>query len=169
MPKIYILRLPHDDPRKATGARLLRRRLAINAAKARPKRPIVLNPTAKTLLAGRDRPIVEKNGLLAVDASWRLIDEVRWPRGAQRRLPFLIAANSINYGRPIRLSTAEAIAAALYILGHQEQAEMTISEFKWGHEFFRINSERLECYLRANTPQEMEVSEERMVRSLLES
>ncbi|RLG48173.1 MAG: DUF367 family protein [Thermoproteota archaeon] len=165
---IYVLRLPHDDPKKATGARLLRRRIAKDAKKDRPRSPLVLNPKAKMLISQRDRPIVEKRGLLAVDASWRRIAEVRWPRGVQRLLPFLIAANPINYGKPFRLSTAEAIAAALYILGFSEEAEKVLNEFKWGPEFLRINQDRLDLYATASDSREMRELEISAIRSLIE-
>ncbi len=164
---IYVLRLPHDDPKKATGARLLRRGIAKDAKKDRPRSPLVLNPKAKTLISQKDRPIVEKRGLLAVDASWRRIDEVRWPRGAQRLLPFLIAANPINYGKPFRLSTAEAIAAALYILGFSEEAEKVLNEFKWGPEFLRINQDRLDLYATASDSREMRELEISAINSLI--
>ncbi len=167
MVDIYVLRLPHDDPKKATGARLLRRGVVIDAKKIRPRSPLVLNPKADTLISLKDRPIVEKKGLLAVDASWRRIDKVRWPKGVQRILPFLIAANPINYGKPFKLSTAEAIAAALFILGFPEEAKMVLNQFKWGPEFLRLNKDRLNLYATAANPKEMRELEISAIRSLI--
>ncbi len=167
MVEIYVLRLSHDDPRKATGARLLRRGLVKDARKFRPRFPLVLNPQAKTLISARDRPIAERRGILAVDASWKRIDEVKWPKGAQRVLPFLIAANPINYGKPFKLSTIEAIAAALFILGFPNQAERLLEEFKWGPEFMRINKDRLSMYATASNPKRMKELEAISIKMLM--
>eukprot|EP00003_Mantamonas_plastica_P000181 TRINITY_DN1016_c0_g2_i2.p1 TRINITY_DN1016_c0_g2~~TRINITY_DN1016_c0_g2_i2.p1 ORF type:complete len:188 (+),score=86.79 TRINITY_DN1016_c0_g2_i2:1-564(+) len=61
-------------------------------------------------------------------------------------VPFLIAANPVNYGKPMKLTCAEAIAAALYITGFDEQANVVMEQFKWGPVFYELNAELFEAY-----------------------
>jgi pre-rRNA-processing protein TSR3 len=75
-----------------------------------------------------------------------------------RLLPFFVAANPINYGKPCKLSCVEAIAAALYITGMKEQALWYLSKFSWGHSFIKLNEELLEAYAKcANSKEILEV------------
>jgi pre-rRNA-processing protein TSR3 len=64
----------------------------------------------------------------------------------QRKLPLIFAANTVNYGKPFKMNTAEAIAAALYIAGFVEDAKTLMYPFSYGQEFLRLNGEAFELY-----------------------
>lgn len=66
--------------------------------------------------------------------------------GGERLLPFLIAANPVNYGKPMRLTCAEALAAALLICGFAEWGREVLGKFGWGDAFFTLNHDLLELY-----------------------
>jgi len=70
-------------------------------------------------------------------------------------VPFLIAANPVNYGRPLKLSCAEALASALYICGYQAESHRLLDKFKWGGGFLTLNKELLLCYSRCQTSGEV--------------
>ena len=97
--------------------------------------------------------------------SWNLLrDFVNYSPSA--KLPFLVAANSINYGKPHKLSTAEALAAAAWILGEQKTAENLMDSFKWGPHFLDLNRERLNAYSKATESTILD-EEKRMIAILL--
>ena len=52
-------------------------------------------------------------------------------------------------------SGAEAVAAALYIVGEKEQAKQILSKFNWREQFLILNRELLERYSEAETSQEV--------------
>jgi pre-rRNA-processing protein TSR3 len=45
----------------------------------------------------------------------------------------------------------EALAAALIILGHEEQAKCILSKFSWGDQFLTLDREPLSEYEKART------------------
>lgn len=54
-------------------------------------------------------------------------------------VPYLIATNPTNYGKPWRLNCAEALAAAFYLTGHDNWAEKLLASFGWGGSFYTVN------------------------------
>ncbi len=151
-PKIFIYRLPQDDPRKNTAIKLARFGLAqlVSGVGELPSGSIMLDPTAKTPLTPSDRAVVELRGLSLIDCSWRraINTHMRLASGrfVRRRLPLLIAANPAHYGKPYILSTVEAVAAALYIMGFRDEAVDALKLYKWGPNFIIINQKYLDRY-----------------------
>lgn len=137
------------DPKKCSGRKLSRMNL-VRCLKVKQKFPgIVLTPTGEKCISPADREVIEKKGLAVVDCSWARIKETPLaalkPKHA-RLLPFLVAANPINYGRPCQLSCVEALAAAMYITGFKDVASHYLSKFSWGHSFLELNEEILDKY-----------------------
>lgn len=140
------------DPRKCTAKRMLRFGLAreVRSLKRVPRGCIVLDPYAEQALSPADAHAAEHRGLLVMDLSWRNIEDFpELPNAKHRGLPFLVAANPVHYGRPMELNSAEAVAAALYIMGETEQATSLLSKFSWGEGFLTLNREPLDRYSRA--------------------
>lgn len=113
-----------------------------------PRGAVILNPVSEIAFSPADHVYVDRSGLVALDCSWKQAEAVfkKFRGNNQRALPYLIAANPINTYKPIKLSTAEAIAAALYILGDIDAAKDTLSIFKWGPSFITLNREWLDSY-----------------------
>jgi pre-rRNA-processing protein TSR3 len=151
--KIVIYHAGQCDPKKCTALKLRRHGLVklVHKIKFLPRRAVVLNPLSKIAFSPADRERIEKFGLAALDFSWEHAERVllKSVRGTSRCLPYLIAGNPVNFGSPTKLSTAEALAAALYIAGFKEEAYRLLSIFKWGHTFLELNKERLESYSKA--------------------
>ncbi|NPA75277.1 MAG: DUF367 family protein [Euryarchaeota archaeon] len=148
-----------DDPKKCTARKMARFGLA--RLKTRPVEvpggSIVLSPFTNKVLAPVDLGTARRRGITVVDCSWKNAREVFWRiKGNFRRLPFLVPVNPTNYGHPGQLSSAEAMAAALYILGFEEQARSIMNLFKWGPNFFVMNAEPLQLYASAKSREEVE-------------
>jgi pre-rRNA-processing protein TSR3 len=137
------------DPRKCSALKLKRFGFVevVYQVRLLPRGAVVLNALGERAFSPADRQRMEQYGLTALDYSWERGMQPRLPSYLiSRCLPFLVAANPVNFGTPTKLSTVEALAAALYIADFKSEAEKLLGIFKWGPEFIRLNFERLEAY-----------------------
>ncbi len=156
--KLFIYHASQCDPKKCTGKKMARFELARMFDKINriPRESILLDPMAEKALSPQDDT---NKGITVLDCSWEHVEEV-FPkllklRLQHRALPFLVAGNPVNFGKPFKLTSAEAFAAALYILGNKEQAHTVMSKFNWGHTFLELNHEPLEEYSAARDSKEI--------------
>ncbi len=151
--RVTIYHANQCDPKRCTGLKLKRHGLAriVNKTRFLPKRAIVLNPFSEIAFSPADRKRVEDFGLVALDCSWEHAEKVmqKHVKGTSRCLPILIAGNPVNFGKATKLTTAEALAAALYIAGFKQEAVELLSIFTWGHTFLELNQEMLDNYAKA--------------------
>lgn len=156
---LYVYNGDQCDPKKCTAKKMSRLRLVktIKLLREIPRGSIVLNPMAEKALSVEDRERAMKRGIVVMDISWEHIDLFPKIRKdvEQRALPYLLAANPVNWGKPTKLSSVEAVAAALFILGFPDEARKILSKFSWGDNFLALNREPLERYARAKTSAEV--------------
>ncbi len=158
--KLFVYHANEDDPKKCSAKKLHKFGFVKLETKIRktPRDAILLNPFAEKSLSKEDLKIAEKNGMLAVDCSWKNAEksfDFLDKRCNSRALPFIVAANPVNYGRPFKLTTLEAFATAVYILGDTEKAEGMLNLYKWGPSFLTLNKEPLEDYRNAKNSSEI--------------
>lgn len=137
------------DPKRCTGARLAKRGKFQRMNLKQHFRGLVLSPRGKVSVSPADTELLLSAGLSVIDCSWARLDEIPFAQmssGVHRLLPFLVAANTVNYGRPSKLSCAEAAAATLYICGQKVAARYLLRDFAWDDEFFHLNEAVLDLY-----------------------
>jgi pre-rRNA-processing protein TSR3 len=154
-PRVLVYLMEQDDPRKCTASLLVRKRLATPVRKLSDLHNdvVVLNPASPRFLLRSDANDCARHGIVAIDCSWEKANEVFMTRfrGANRKLPGLLAGNPVNYAKIGTLTTAEALSAALYIMGFRARAKELLSPFSWRRTFFDLNRELLEEYAGANS------------------
>jgi len=158
--KIAIFHADECDKKKCTSFKLKKFNKAylfFNLNKI-PKGALVLNPFSKKAVSPEDTNMVKYKGIVGLDCSWNKVSKNQKFFALSkyhRSLPFLIAANPINYGKSYNLSTVEAIAATLYITNFKNEAKDILDGFKWGHTFLELNKDLLESYSNAKTSLEV--------------
>ena len=97
------------------------------------------------------------NSITGIDCSWELAGKTFTKKfsGIARKLPPLLAGNPVNYSKLNKLTTVEAIAGAVFIMGFESLAHELLDKFKWGHTFYDLNRDLLEDYSKANSEEEI--------------
>ncbi|KAJ2897681.1 pre-rRNA-processing protein TSR3 [Zalerion maritima] len=141
--------LGHCDPKRCSGKKLLRQGLMRELYIGQRHPGVIITPNGRTILSPADRELLETHGAAVVECSWARVKEIQWSKVGgknERLLPYLVAANTVNYGKPWRLNCAEALAATFAILGKLEWAEEVMAPFGYGPAFLEINSSLLRRY-----------------------
>ncbi|SCV71175.1 BQ2448_2763 [Microbotryum intermedium] len=144
----------HCDPRKCSGKKLARLGLMKELRVGQKFQGVVMSPKGTQVVSPSDREIVASSGVAVVECSWARLKEIPFHKiksPHERLLPYMIAANPVNYGKPYKLTCLEAIAAALYICSFPSQAEELLSKFSWGHSFWEINGPIITRYQTCTT------------------
>ncbi|MBI4415356.1 MAG: DUF367 family protein [Euryarchaeota archaeon] len=154
---LFAFHLEQCDPKRCTSKKLARFRLIALYPRAHqvPRGAVVLHPEAGVALSRADRGNAETHGLGVIDVSWKRGVFPSLPDRRARALPYLLAANPVNYGKPLILSSVEALAAALYIFDRADHARRLLGKFAWGGQFLLLNREPLEAYRAARTGAEV--------------
>jgi pre-rRNA-processing protein TSR3 len=161
---VHALWLAQDDPKKNTAVLASKRGdLKLHKTfRTLPKKGIILEPLCGKVFGPEDHALLaEKRGaLVGLDCSWAHIESsvehvMRQTRLVPRMLPLLLAANPVNWGKPGRLTTAEALAAVLFLMGREEESRDVLGAFRWGQRFFELNREPLEAYAGAKSSEEL--------------
>lgn len=158
---LYAYRDNTCDPRKCTVKKLERAgflKIFTRIAQI-PRNTLILDPTAEQALSPADRFV---RSITVLDCSWEVLDTGAISSWRIRRaLPFLVAANPVNFGRPCMLSSVEALAAALYIMGERDRAQEILAKVSWGIRFLEVNAEPLDLYAAAkNSTEVVRIQEE---------
>ncbi|THV07071.1 DUF367-domain-containing protein [Dendrothele bispora CBS 962.96] len=160
----------HCDPRRCSGKKLARLGLIKELRVGQGRfRGVVVSPKGTQVISPSDRDIILKGGLAVVECSWARLDDVPFNKIAspnERLLPYLLATNPTNYGKPWRLNCVEALAAAFYITGFDKYAERLLSGFGWGGSFYKVNKMFLDKYKKCTSAVEVSEMQDKIIEEL---
>ncbi|NIP62123.1 MAG: DUF367 family protein [Nitrosopumilaceae archaeon] len=151
---VQVFMLNQDDPKKCTAAKLVKFGLARRTRRLSEK-TILLDPYSDNFLMPQDK--FKSNSITAIDCSWNRAEDTftRKMTGIPRKIPPLFAGNPVNYSKLGKLTSAEALAGALCILGNKSMASEILQKFKWGHTFYELNKNLLEDYSKLTVESEI--------------
>ncbi|KAI0474931.1 DUF367-domain-containing protein [Xylariaceae sp. FL0804] len=170
--------LNHCDPKRCSGKKLIKLGLMRDLHFGQRHNGVIITPNGKHTISPADRELLDQYGAAVVECSWARTGEIQWGKvgggsKCERLLPYLVAANTVNYGKPYRLNCAEALAAAFAICGHADWAEQVLRPFNYGAAFLKINAKLLRKYAACDSEEAVKKAErewlERLEREHAES
>ena len=161
--------LGHCDPKRCSGKKLMRLGLMRELAIGRKHGGVVITPNGRTPVSPADLSLLLEHGAAVVECSWARLAEVPFTKLGgrhERLLPYLVAANPVNYGRPWRLNCVEALAACFAICGRRDWADCILEPFSYGAAFMDINGELLQRYAACEDAEAVTRAEEQWIQLL---
>lgn len=161
--------LNHCDPKRCSGKKLIKLGMMRDLHVGQRHNGVIITPNGKHTISPADRELMDQYGAAVVECSWARTQEVQWNKvggKCERLLPYLVAANTVNYGKPWRLNCVEALAAAFYICGHPDWAAEILSPFSYGKPFLEINSSLLKKYAACADEAEIKKTQEEWMERL---
>ncbi|WKT41047.1 hypothetical protein QSH57_005853 [Fusarium oxysporum f. sp. vasinfectum] len=161
--------LGHCDPKRCSGKKLMKLGMMRDLHLGQRHNGVIITPNGKHTVSPADRELMDQYGAAVVECSWARTQEVQWNKvggKCERLLPYLVAANTVNYGKPWRLNCVEALAAAFYICGHSDWAEQILAPFSYGPSFLEINHSLLKRYAACADEAEIKKTEEEWMEQL---
>lgn len=133
----------HCDPKRCSGKKLERLGLIKSLKIGQRFQGLIISPNGKKVVSPEDADIIKEFGAAVVECSWARLDEIPFSKlnggnggKNERLLPYLVAANQVNYGRPWKLNCVEASFGGM--LCHYWEIRLGcrfIIEFLLGDEF----------------------------------
>jgi pre-rRNA-processing protein TSR3 len=89
------------DPKRCSGHKLVKSKKIESLSLKANFNGIILSPNGKLTVSPADRDHILRFGIGLIDCSWNQIESFdfsKLPKKNNRLLPWLVAANTINYG-----------------------------------------------------------------------
>ena len=168
--KLSMLYFDQCDPKKCTGKKMERLGLLKETKFSKNYGGILLTPNGKKICSIEDHEIISTKGICVIDCSWAKFNELHLDlhKIETRSLPFMVAVNPVNFGKPFKLSCAEAFSACLFLGGFEKEARFIMDHFKWGAHFFKINEELFGKYKGVKSQDELKEIQDKYINDELD-